>query len=48
MTGANAKVMGWIMDEYSIDLRTAAFVLAIRRVSEAAMARTYVEEDIQL
>jgi len=34
--------------ENSIDLRTAAFVLAIRRVSEAAMSRTYVEEDIQL
>ena len=34
--------------QYSIDLRTAAFVLAIRRVGEAAMARTYVEEDIQL
>ena len=34
--------------KHSIDLRTAAFVLAIRRVSEAAMARTYVEEDIQL
>ena len=32
----------------SIDMRTAAFVLAIRRVSEAAMARKYVEEDIQL
>ncbi len=34
--------------ENSIDMRTAAFVLAIQRVSEAALARTYVEEDIQL
>jgi glutamate dehydrogenase/leucine dehydrogenase len=37
-----------VAKQHSIDLRTAAFVLAIRRVSEAAMARTYVEEDIQL
>ena len=34
--------------EHSIDLRTAAFVLAIRRVGEAAKARVYTEEDIQL
>ena len=34
--------------QYSIDMRTAAFVLAIRRVGEAAMARSFVEEDIQL
>ena len=34
--------------QHSTDLRTAAFVLAIRRVSEAAMARKYVEEDIKL
>ena len=34
--------------QHSIDLRTAAFVLAIRRVSEAAMARMYVEEEIRL
>jgi glutamate dehydrogenase (NAD(P)+) len=37
-----------VAKQHSIDLRTAAFVLAIRRVSKAAMARTYVEEDIQL
>ena len=37
-----------VAKEHSIDLRTAAFVLAIRRVSQAAMARMYVEEDIQL
>jgi glutamate dehydrogenase (NAD(P)+) len=37
-----------VAKKHSIDLRTAAFVLAIRRVSKAAMARTYVEEDIQL
>jgi len=34
--------------QYSIDMRTAAFVLAIRRVGKAAMARSFVEEDIQL
>lgn len=34
--------------EKSIDLRTAAFVLAIQRVGAAAKARTYVEEEIQL
>jgi len=34
--------------QHSIDMRTAAFVLAIRRVSEAAISRTYVEEDIRL
>ena len=37
-----------VANQYSVDMRTAAFVLAIRRVGEAAMARTYVEEDIQL
>ncbi len=34
--------------QYSIDMRTAAFVLAIRRVGEAAKARSFFEEDIQL
>jgi len=37
-----------VATQHSIDMRTAAFVLAIRRVGEAAVARTYVEEDIQL
>jgi len=37
-----------VVTQHSIDMRTAAFVLAIRRVGEAAMARAYVEEDIQL
>ena len=37
-----------VADEKSIDLRTAAFVLAIQRVGAAAKARVYVEEDIQL
>ena len=41
---AVSKVAG----EHSIDLRTAAFVLAIRRVGEAAKARVYTEEEIQL
>ena len=34
--------------EHSIDLRTAAFVLAIRRVGEAAKARVYIKEEIRL
>ena len=37
-----------VAEQHSIDLRTAAFVLAIRRVSKAAMARNYITEDIQL
>jgi len=37
-----------VADEKSIDLRTAAFVLAIQRVGAAAKARVYVEEEIQL
>jgi glutamate dehydrogenase (NAD(P)+) len=37
-----------VAEEHSIDLRTAAFVLAIRRVGEAAKARVYTEEDIQI
>jgi glutamate dehydrogenase (NAD(P)+) len=37
-----------IAEEKSIDMRTAAFVLAIRRVGEAAKARVYTDEDIQL
>jgi len=37
-----------VVTQHSIDMRTAAFVLAIRRVGEAAMARAYVEEHIQL
>ena len=37
-----------IANEKTIDMRTAAFVLAIRRVGEAAKARMYVKEEIQL
>ena len=37
-----------IANEKSIDMRTAAFVLAIRRVGAAAKARMYTREDIQL
>ncbi len=37
-----------VAEEHSIDLRTAAFVLAIRRVGEAVKARMYVKEEIQL
>ena len=37
-----------VANEHSIDLRIAAFVLAIRRVAEAAKARMYIIEEIQL
>ena len=37
-----------VSGEHSIDMRTAAFVLAIRRVGEAAKARVYTEEEITL
>lgn len=37
-----------VADEHSIDMRTAAFVLAIRRVGEAAKAREYIAEEIEL
>jgi glutamate dehydrogenase (NAD(P)+) len=37
-----------VAEEHSIDMRTAAFVLAIRRVGKAAKARMYVEEEILL
>jgi glutamate dehydrogenase (NAD(P)+) len=47
MRQAYAAVRG-MANEKSIDMRTAAFVLAIRRVGEAAKARMYVEEEIQL
>ena len=34
--------------EFSIDLRTAAFVLAIQRVGRAALSRRTVQEKINL
>ena len=37
-----------VAQEKNIDMRTAAFVLAIRRVGEAAKSRMYVKEDIPL
>jgi len=37
-----------VAEEHSIDMRTAAFVLAIRRVGKAAKARMYVKEEISL
>jgi len=37
-----------VAEEHSIDMRTAAFVLAIRRVGQAAKARMYVKEEINL
>jgi len=45
MRRSYAAVRG-VAREFNIDLRTAAFVLAIRRVGEAALARHYVQEDI--
>jgi glutamate dehydrogenase (NAD(P)+) len=47
MRKAYAAVRG-IAEEKNIDMRTAAFVLAIKRVGEAAKARMYVKEEIRL
>jgi glutamate dehydrogenase (NAD(P)+) len=47
MRRAYAAVRG-VANEMRIDLRTAAFVLAIRRVGEAALARRHVREKIEL
>ena len=47
MRKAYAAVRG-IAEEYSIDMRTAAFVLAIQRVGAAAKARVYTGEEINL
>ena len=35
-----------IAEEKHLDMRTAAFVLAIRRVGTAALARNHIEEEI--
>jgi glutamate dehydrogenase (NAD(P)+) len=40
--------VGKVAEEHSIDLRTAAFVLAIRRVAQAAKSRMYVRETISV
>jgi len=37
-----------VAQEKGIDMRIAAFVLAIRRVAEAARSRRYVKEEIAL
>jgi glutamate dehydrogenase (NAD(P)+) len=37
-----------VAKQESVDMRTAAFVLAIRRVGEAAKSRMYVKENIRL
>ena len=42
------KAVSAVTEEFSIDMRTAAFVLAIRRVGEAAKARVYTDEEIRL
>ena len=44
-----AKAYGAVRDvatEFDTDLRTAAFILAIRRVAKAALARTHVAADL--
>ena len=44
-----AKAYGAVRDvatEFETDLRTAAFILAIRRVAKAALARTHVAADL--
>ena len=37
-----------VAKQEGVDMRTAAFVLAIRRVGEAAKSRMYVKENIRL
>jgi len=37
-----------VAQEKNVDMRIAAFVLAIRRVGEAAKSRVYIKEDIPL
>jgi glutamate dehydrogenase/leucine dehydrogenase len=37
-----------VADEFNVDLRTAAFILAIRRVAESAKSRVYVKEEISI
>ena len=47
MRGSYAAVRD-VASEKKLDLRTAAFVLAIRRVGQAALARHHTPEDINL
>ena len=35
-----------VANEHDIDMRTAAFVLAIRRVGKAALARQHIETEL--
>jgi len=37
-----------VAEKENIDMRIAAFVLGIRRVGQAALSRTYVQEEINL
>jgi glutamate dehydrogenase (NAD(P)+) len=37
-----------VADEMKVDLRTAAFILAIRRVGQAALARTHIDSSVFL
>jgi glutamate dehydrogenase/leucine dehydrogenase len=35
-----------VATEFDVDMRTAAFVLAIRRVGKAALARVHIKTDL--
>jgi glutamate dehydrogenase/leucine dehydrogenase len=35
-----------VASEHGIDMRTAAFVLAIKRVGKAALARQYIKTEL--
>jgi glutamate dehydrogenase (NAD(P)+) len=45
MSSAYSSVRG-IATEFDVDMRTAAFVLAIRRVGKAALARVHIKTDL--
>jgi len=45
MSKAYAAVRG-VAKEFDIDMRTAAFVLAIRRVGKAALARIHLKTEL--
>ena len=46
MATAYASVRG-VADELSLDMRTAAFVLGIRRVGNASLGRLHIQQDIR-
>jgi glutamate dehydrogenase (NAD(P)+) len=47
MSDAYRAVRG-VATEFDVDMRTAAFVLAIRRVGRAALARTHIRQELNL